>query len=82
MDLFVVFCVALIIIWTVGYIALLAYLRHTYNKKVSENSKKWDKIKSELINSGATDYDISYAYYDFVHNLQNEFPNGRGIPPM
>lgn len=82
MDSIEVFCMALIIVWVVVYTTLLAYLKYEYNKKVSKNSEKWSSIKSELINSGASDYDIRYAYYDFVRNLPNEFPNGRGIPPM
>lgn len=80
MDMFVVLCIALIIVWVFGYTALLAYLKYKYNKKVSKNSEKWNKIKSELINIGSSDYSIRYAYYDFVRRLPNEFPNGRGIP--
>lgn len=82
MDKFLVFCIELIIVWVVGYTALLAYLKYAYNKKVSKNSEKCSNIKSELINSGASNHAIRYAYYDFVHQLPNEFPNGRGIPPM
>jgi len=81
-DSLEVFCIALIIVWVVGYTALLAYLKYAYNKKVSKNSKKWNNIKSELINSGASDHAIRYAYYDFISRLPNEFPNGRGIPPI
>ena len=82
MYMFVVLCIALIIVWIVVYTALLAYLKYKYNNKVSKNSEKWNKIKSELINSGSCDYDIRYAYYDFMSRLPNEFPNGRGIPPI
>lgn len=82
MDMFVVFCIALIIVWIVVYTALLAYLKYKYNKKVSKNSEKWNNIKSELINSGASNHAIRYAYYDFVNQLPNEFPNGSGIPPI
>ena len=80
MDMFVVFCIALIIVWVVVYTALLSYLKYKYNKKVSKNSEKWNNIKSELINSGASNHAIRYTYYDFVRHLHNEFPNGRGIP--
>lgn len=78
MDRFEVFCIAFIIVWVVGYTALLAYLKYKYNKKVSKNSEKWNKIKSELINSNSSDHAIRYAYYDFISRLPNEFPNGRG----
>lgn len=81
-DMPIVLSIALIIVLVVVYTTLFAYLKYKYNKKVSKNSEKWSSIKSELINSGVSDYDIRYAYYDFVRNLPNEFPNGRGIPPM
>ena len=82
MDSFEVFCTALIIAWVIGYTALLAYLKYSYNNKVCKNSEKWNRLKSELNSRGYSDRVIRYAYYDFIHNLPNDFPNGRGIPPI